>query len=60
MAQNQNQNFRPQHISLDLVTLEISSAFETWLRHSVYAGEYRRLLTSKLFRAARVLISCLM
>ena len=53
MAQNPKENFWPQQISLDVVILETSTTFETGL-----TGEYRRLLTTKLFRAAQVVIAC--
>ena len=58
MVQNPKEKFWPQQISLDVVILEMSSAFETGLRHLVYATEHRRLLKTKLFRAAQVIIAC--
>ena len=58
MAQNPKEKFWPQQISLDVVILETSSAFEIGLMHLVYAGEYRRLPKTKLFRAAQVIIAC--
>ena len=58
MAQNPKENFGPQRISLDAAILETSTALETGLRYLVCTGEYRRLLTTKLLRAAQVIITC--
>ena len=62
MAQNLKENFWPQQISLDVVLLETSSAFETgWVQACILferANIYRRLLKTKLFRAAQVIIAC--